>query len=1045
MKFQFKIQPYQTQAVAAVVDVFKGQPFEARVRYRHDVGVAPVVKVSAAPAQMELGLPDESALPLEYELGIGHRNAGVMLQEPQLLANIHHIQREANIKLSPKLDKNFGACCLDVEMETGTGKTYVYIKTMLELNRQYGWSKFIVVVPSIAIREGVKKSLEMTSEHFMAEYGKKARFFIYNSKELPQLDSFATGSGLQVMIINTQAFNTSLKEGGRSKEARIIYDQRDEFASRRPIDVIRATRPILILDEPQKISGKQTLAALQNFNPLFALHYSATHTTMHNLVYVLDALDAYQKRLVKKIEVKGFELQNLKGTDCYLYFKSLETFAKKAPQAMMELEVKQANAIVHRSMRLKEGDDLYVLSNNLEAYRGLTIAEIDPLRQSLRFTSGLEMRCGEVRGDVTESNLRRLQIQETIRSHFAKEAVLFERGIKTLSLFFIDKVEKYRAYSEAGEEVLSEYARMFEEEYRHIYEEQLTLFENTKYQRYLREFCCDPHRVHQGYFSVDKKGRSIDSKENSKDDVNVYDLIMKDKEALLSFAEPTRFIFSHSALREGWDNPNIFQICALKHSDSKITKRQEVGRGLRLCVDYTGKRMDREEDCGCPVHELNRLTLITAEGYTDFVKALQDDMRESLYDRVKQIAVDYFVGKRVERDGTVERLTAEDSRKIYHYLVRHGYLDDEEHLTAEYHDAVAAGSCAPLPEGLQAVASDVHQLIDRVQRDELSLEHMVDDGRRAVVDENPLNANFYKKEFQTLWKELNHKYRYCADLDSEELIQNAVMAINAKLVVAQLSYTMHEGVQKDDMQRDDLASSHSFADRATRNIQLQHAEVSSTSYDLIGKLVESTKLTRLTIARILQAITPAKFALYPLNPESFIIKTAKLINEQKAAVLVRNIRYDVVEGSYETDIFNLPHGMLNHSRAFRANKHVQDYVLVDGDAECSVEGRFARALDKADEVAVYAKLPRHFYIPTPFGRYSPDWAIAFVEGTVKHLYFVAETKGSTASLDLRPIERAKIDCAKILMKKVTNAKIHFHDVTSYQELLDKIRGEPIES
>ena len=539
MKFNFKIQQYQTDAVDAVVKAFSGQGHHDRVNYIRDLG-----KKTDKPYQMTFATDSEDVAIDDPLNDTGFKNEEVGISDEQLLNNIHTLQSQNNIKLSPKLVNDLGRCSLDIEMETGTGKTYVYIKTMFELNKHYGWSKFIVVVPSIAIREGVKKSFEITADHFMEHYGKKARFFVYNSSNLNQLDNFSSSSGINVMIINTQAFAASLKEGGKSKESRIIYSKRDEFASRRPIDVIAANRPILILDEPQKM-GKEysaTQKALKRFNPLFSLNYSATHRVQHNLVYVLDALDAFNKRLVKKIEVKGFEVKNFRGTDSYLFLEQIVLSQKKPPMARIELEIAYNKSINRETRILGVGDDLYYVSQEMEQYKGYTISEIDPIRGTVTFTNGEVINAGDVVGDVSEKDMRRIQIRETILSHFEKEEKLFNMGIKTLSLFFIDEVAKYRQYDEDGNEILGEYGKMFEEEYVNILNDYITLFD-TPYQKYLRSTCSDVSAVHKGYFSIDKKGHAIDSavKRGSEfsDDISAYDLILKNKERLLSFEEPS--------------------------------------------------------------------------------------------------------------------------------------------------------------------------------------------------------------------------------------------------------------------------------------------------------------------------------------------------------------------------------------------------------------------------------------------------------------------------------------------------------------------------
>ena len=1040
MKFNFKIQQYQTDAVEAVVQVFAGQGYHDKIRYIRDLGKkrdAPVYQTMLAGS----GEDQELADPLN---DTGYKNEAVALTDEQLFANIQKIQSQNNIKLSPELVKELGRCSLDIEMETGTGKTYVYIKTMFELNKQYGWSKFIVVVPSIAIREGVKKSFEITADHFMEHYGKKARFFIYNSANLNQLDNFSQSSGINVMIINTQAFAASLNEDknveGRKGDAaaRIIYSKRDEFGSRRPIDVIKANRPILILDEPQKMGGQVTQKALKNFNPLFCLNYSATHAKQHNLVYVLDALDAFNKRLVKKIEVKGFEVKNLRGTDSYLYLEQIVLSPKKPPMARIEMEIGYNKSINRETRLLGVGDDLYYISQEMEQYKGYTISEIDPFRGQVTFTNGETIRTGDVVGDVSEKDMRRIQIRETILSHFEKEEKLFNMGIKTLSLFFIDEVAKYRQYDDNGEEVLGEYGVMFEEEYMNILNEYLTLFD-TPYQKYLRSTCSDVSKVHKGYFSIDKKtGRSIDSqvKRGSEfsDDISAYDLILKNKERLLSFEEPTRFIFSHSALREGWDNPNVFQICTLKHSDSNTAKRQEVGRGLRLCVNQAGTRMDAQS-CGDRVHDINMLTVVASESYKTFVSDLQSDIKSVLYDRPTVATSEYFKGKYIKVDDIPTLIDDEAANAIEFYLIQNGYVDMKRKVTDKYRADVAMNTLAPLPEELQPMGEGIHTLIQAVYDDRV-LAEMFTDGHETKIRENPLNENFAKKEFQALWKEINHKYAYTVSFDSDELIAKSIAHINEKLFVSELQYTTTIGRQKANMNEYEVDRGESFGGEKTRTQTLRHAGTNQIKYDLIGKVAEGAVLTRRTVAAILSGLNPDKLYMFRNNPEEFISKVVKLIKEQKATMIVEHIQYNQIEGGYDSTIFTAEKSSQGFEKAFRATKAIQDYVFTDGIAEESVERRFVEDLDIADEVCVYAKLPKGFHIPTPVGNYSPDWAIAFYEGKVKHIFFVAETKGTMDSLQLKPIEQAKISCAKKLFNEMSTSKVKYHDVDSYQNLLN---------
>ena len=1036
MKFKFKVQQYQTEAVDSTVAVFNGQKNYEFSTYTRDMGR----KYRAA---HEGNLPGTN---WDGDETNGFRNHEIELAETNLLDNIRQIQADNNIMLSPSLVKHIGRCSLDIEMETGTGKTYVYIKTMFELNARYGWSKFIVIVPSIAIREGVKKNFEVTQDHFMELYGKKARFFIYNSSDLGKLDDFSSNSGINVMIINTQAFAASLNEEknieGRKgdKAARIIYTKRDDFGSRRPIDVIAANNPIIIMDEPQKMGGEVTQKALQSFNPLFCLNYSATHKEQHNLIYVLDALDAYNKRLVKKIQVKGVEVKNFRGTEGYLYLESILVSPKHPPMARLELEVAHDKSIGRELRKLSVGDNLFYLSNEMEQYKeGYVITEINPLHGGkVVFLNGTELRPGQVIGDVSDKDMRRIQIRETILSHFQKEEELFKYGIKTLSLFFIDEVAKYRQYDEAGEEQLGEYGKTFEQEYTSILNENLSLFDSD-YQKYLRNI--DVHDTHCGYFSIDKKtGRTVDSEvkrgRDISDDISAYDLILKKKEVLLSFEEPTRFIFSHSALREGWDNPNVFQICTLKHSDSTTQKRQEVGRGLRLCVNSDGVRMDAELLGAEQVQELNKLTVIASESYTQFVGDLQKKIKEVLYDRPTKATVEYFTGKTVNIGERTYTVTETDAQRIWNYLDSNDYIDNKDNVTDKYRFDVANGTLAPLPAKLEHIPSaGIHTLVQAVF-DESALDKMVENGKETEVEENGLNDNFYRQEFQTLWKYINHKYAYTVRFNSEELIEKAVAHIDDKLSVSQLRYSVATGEQTQDMKHEELAHGNAFQTPDAAERELRHTEVSQVKYDLLGKIAEGTLLTRRTVAAILQKISAKKFVMYRQNPEEFISKVIRLIKEEKATMIVDCISYNQIDGTYESDIFTAGMKQKNFDAAFKAKKSIQDYVFTDGSAEDSIERKFVRDLDHAEEVCVYAKLPRGFHIPTPVGNYSPDWAIAFNAGTVKHIFFVAETKGTMESLELRPIERAKISCARKLFNDLSTSQVKYHDVDNYKSLLD---------
>lgn len=1011
MKFQFKIQQYQTDAVKAVTDVFNGQLKQDNFKYIQD-------------SNFDLNL-------IEY----GYKNAKIELTNLELLNNINTIQLQEGLKLSNEVNSSLGVVSLDIEMETGTGKTYVYIKTIFELNKLYGFSKFIVVVPSIAIREGVKKSFEITSSHFMEQYGEKAHFFIYNSDNLQEINQFATNNGIQVMIINTQAFNSSFKEEAKEKNqyARKIFSERDDFNSRRPIDVISATNPILILDEPQKMGKTEDAAtqkALKKFNPLFSLNYSATHAIEHNKIYVLDALDAYNKKLVKRIEVKGVEVQNLKGQSGYIYLEDIVLSKNEDPKAKVSIEIKEKSGIKRKTLVLTKGDDLKDLTG-LNAYKGYNVSDITV--DGLHFTNGKVLTKDTIIGNPDEATIRRIQIRETIKSHFEKEEELFKKGIKTLSLFFIDEVSKYRVYNENGEKELGEYGKIFEEEYISILNEHISIFDSS-YQAYLRRD--DVSKIHNGYFSIDKKSKRFINSEIKRgkdisDDTSAYDLILKDKERLLSFTEPVRFIFSHSALREGWDNPNIFQICTLKESGSETSKRQEVGRGLRLCVNQDGIRQDTN-------YEVNELTVIASESYSNFVSGLQDEIKKNLYNRPSKATKEYFSEKYVvnSEDKKSRKLTIEEAKKIERYLVKNDYVDDNDNITSTYKNDVIENNLTPLPEELIPYTESIHNLIRALYENR---EYEIKDGNKAKVRENPLNKNFNKAEFQELWHYINHKYAYTVDFNSEELIKNAIKRINDDLAVKKLTYSITTGEQVNNLTREMLEQGDGFkTTSSSRKETLQRYEASTVKYDLIGDIAKEVILSRRTIGRILKGIRIDKLYMFRINPEEFIKNVSRLIKEEMSDVIIEHITYNKTSQEYDSTIFTKEKISRELDKAYTKEntKHIQNYVFYDSD----VEKRFAKDLDIAEDVSVFAKLPRSFTIPTPLGDYAPDWAIAFKDSKdIKHIFLIAETKGSL-DVELKKIEETKINCAKKLFNSVSTSKVKYYAVTSYDDLLDEIRA-----
>ena len=1009
MKFKFKIQQYQTEAVENTVNVFAGQPAQQGQKgYRIDLG--------------------KRAQTIAFEgEDSGYSNGEIVLTNEQILDNIRDIQVAQLIQPSASLAKGQGRVSLDIEMETGTGKTYVYIKTMFELNRRYGWCKFIVVVPSIAIREGVAKSFSMLEDHFMEHYGKKARWFVYNSSNLQQLDQFSQDSGISVMIINTQAFAASMKEGAKNKESRIIYSKRDEFASRRPIDVIAANRPIIIMDEPQKMEGEATQTALKKFNPLFTLNYSATHKSKHDTIYALDAYDAYKERLVKRIQVQGFEIKNLRGTNHYLYLDGIDLSPKHPPVARIELETRNAAGAIRREIKKFDvGDDLRAESG-LAEYEGFTVTEINPRgRGYVTFLNGTTISCGEVIGDSNEEAMQRVQIRETVRAHFEKEKELFNRGIKCLSLFFIDEVANYRQYDDEGNEVKGKFQRIFEEEYAQLVNKYISVFD-TDYDKYLRRF--RPYETHRGYFSIDKKGRSVNSavKRGSdlSDDISAYDLILKNKERLLSFEEPTRFIFSHSALREGWDNPNVFQICTLRHSNSTTAKRQEVGRGLRLCVDKDGVRQDKQT-LGDDIHAINVLTVIANESYADFTSALQRETREALRDRVTAASQDYFLGRIVkDASGEQHKISLAEASTIIGYLYQNDYVDDDGRLTPTYLAAADKEELAPLPPKLQPISEGVMKLVAGIFNPKV-LDDMVEPVE-TTTPENDLNENFDNERFQEMWNEINNKYVYTVHYDSNELIEKVVAALQSNLTVTKLQYVKVTGTQDSDKVTE-------FGSTKTTTSELTDVSTSNVPYDLVGDIARGARLTRRSVVKILQGIDN-KILLFKNNPEEFIRNVVKTIREQKATMIVEHISYNRIAGKYDSSIF-VPERKLNINKVIEAQKHITPYIAFDSEGEKA----FAEALEGATEVQVYAKLPRKLKIPTPVGNYAPDWAIVFNDGTVRHVFFVAETKGSLDGMELRGVEKAKTECAKKLFNRISTSKVRYGVVDKFENLYNLING-----
>lgn len=1021
MKLKYKHQRFQAEACRMVTNVFTGQP------------------KSDGLSDFSVDQGDSNGF-IKVE---GFGNKDIVLDNAAITDNVRAVQMELGLKPVEVLEGD--GRTFTIEMETGTGKTYTYIKTMYELNAKYGWSKFIIVVPSIAIREGVYKSFQSMEEHFAGEYGKRMQYFIYDSKQLSKIDGFASDPGLHVMIINTQSFNSSINEDknveGRAGDAaaRIIFSRRDDFRSRRPIDILAATRPIMIIDEPQSVLGANkanaTRKGIQLFKPLFMLLYSATHRKddIYNMVYRLDAIDAYNQKLVKKIEVKGIKQIGSTATNGYIYLDEI-VISKSNPQARISFDVKTSTGTKQTTRLVNEGFNVKENSGNLAEYENNFIVErIDGLTGTIRFLNGLELHEGDVVGSVNEDALRRIQIRETIKTHLERERQLFKQHIKVLSLFFIDHVESYRKYD--CEDTRGKFAIMFEEEYQRMLQEMMPNFSDAEYVAYLKDPRNSAENVHQGYFSRDNKGRMVDPKHergtSDSNDESAFDLIMKDKERLLSQNEPVRFIFSHSALREGWDNPNVFQICTLKNSDNENRKRQEVGRGMRLCVNDKGERQDHDV-LGDHVFDTNILTVIASESYEDFSKKLQNEIADACDNRPILVTTNLFTNARVQKeDGSTYVINEQKAVEIQESLVGHGYVKSGK-LTQKYFDDRQAGTL-DFGEEVNEIKDIVIQKLDTVfNRDQI----MPENGRKPK-EAHFVKDNFEKKEFQNLWKRINTQTYYNVSFETSSLVGNAIKEIDDHLKVTEIRIVVESGGMDNIKDRETLEAGEAMQQNNTRTIHVTEAVGGNVTYDLIGNLVSNTGLTRKTVIDILKGITPATFSLFRCNPEEFIIKTSRIINDCKALSVIQHIKYEKIGNTFDTDIFteSTLRGKLGIN-AIESTKSLYDLVVVDSEG---IEKTFAESLEREDDVVVYTKLPKGFYISTPMGHYNPDWAVAFKEGTVKHIYFVAETKGnSLEGSQLRGSEGAKIECARKHFAAISSSDVKYDVVRTYQELYDVV-------
>jgi len=1034
MKLQYKNQQFQLDAVKAITSIFEGQSRQNSMSYMMDIGEKKNITL---------------------DIVNGFKNSDILLSDSDLLKNIQATQKKNGIltdnkiiKMSiggkdknTKIDNSKDSLTLTVEMETGTGKTYTYIKTMFELNKQYGWTKFIIVVPSIAIREGIAKTFESTSEHFKKAYGIGIRYFIYNSSQLDKIEAFASDAGINVMIVNTQAFNA------RGADARRIDMVLDQFRGRRPIDVIAATNPIMIIDEPQSVLGNvskaelnATRVGLAKFNPLFFINYSATHRDNYNMVYRLDAVDAYQKHLVKKIAVKGIEVSGSNASSGYLYLETIKE--KPVLKARIQFEKLSATGnVVKTSKLLDKGDNIYPISGEIESYNsGFVVSEINAVDQFVEFTNGLKLSVGEVVGNTKDEDLRRIQIRETIQSHLVKEESLFKRKIKTLSLFFIDEVVKYKDYEAIDDK--GTYSRIFEEEYENIVRDRLkdTLLDKN-YRTYLERELQSPEKVHAGYFSIDKKGKSVDSKikrgSESSDDISAYDLIMKNKEQLLSFEEPVRFIFSHSALKEGWDNPNVFQIATLRQSSSDIKKRQEIGRGLRLAVNQNGDRQDEQALGENEVQQINVLTVIANESYETFARDLQSEIADAIKNRPKLIEPKLFEGRELVVEDSNGQVTAKmvvdntQAAEIWMSLKVGKLIEKNKQTSTAYQNLSATEQLEAIQEVLdeefQVFALPIQNLINSVYNlKNLPIEN---ENKRTTLKLN--REKYASKEFKNLWSKINRKSYYTVDFDDQEIIEKSIKLINKNLTVKTLKAHITEG----NMQATDTGTIFTVDGKRTTDI---YSPVNTVKYDLIGEVSQNVGLLRKTVAYILNGIHPEQFAKYQSNPENFIVQISNIINAVKAQNIISHIVYNKLEEVWDEDaIFaNSDIQGIMGQNVFDVKKHLYDKVRVDSE----VEKRFAIELDVEQNVEMYVKLPGGFYINTPVGKYNPDWAVVLNEPNHKHVYFIAETKGVSENieLNLKGVENAKIEAARHHFKIISNSEVTYDVVDSYDKMMDKL-------
>jgi len=948
MKLKFDPnQQYQSDAINVMVDLFGGQPLKE--------------------SDFEISFKLQDVI-FQTELGVGNN---LILGDEALLKNIQAIQKRNNIEETSILQGRH----FSIEMETGTGKTYVYLRTIFELNRKYGFKKYVIVVPSVAIREGALKNLDITKAHFLHLYNNISYdYFVYDSKKVNQVRQFATSNQIQIMVINIDAFRKTLDDKDEVKKSNIIHRESDKLSGRKPIEFIQATRPIVIIDEPQSVDNTpKAKEVIETLNPLCTMRYSATHRNPYNLLYKLDPIKAYDMRLVKRIEVASV-LSDEYFNESFIQFKAVDN--RNGIKAKLSIHVDSPIGPKLKNITVKHGDDLFVRSNERENYRnGYVIDEInaEPGNEYILFTNGKTLSLGQAQGGLTD-DIMRVQIKNTIQEHLEKELKVKDKGIKVLSLFFIDKVANYRSYDEQGNPVKGKIALWFEEYFNE-------LIQKPRYKDLLK---FPLEKLHDGYFAADKKGILKDTSGNTQADENVYNKIMKNKEQLLSLDEPLCFIFSHSALREGWDNPNVFQICTLNETKSEMKKRQEIGRGLRLPVGQDGVRVFDDS--------INRLTVIANESYEDFAKKLQTEIEKDFNIRFGLISKDAFVKIIQVIDGEEVVLGAEKSKQIWEELKQQGHIDEGGQIQPKFNPSNKYFEVELSPE-----FKDVkHQVIDIVQS-YLFSERVVNKSNRKTLQ---INKQVYlDEEFKILWDKIKPKTTYSVEYDTEVLVEKASKAIREmeRIEKVKIVYKKAEvDIQEKGIGTKELRVQETSASYEDEQVNLP---------DILAYLQKETELTRNTLVRIL--INSGRIKEFTLNPQKFMDSVARLIKRELHKLIIDGIKYEKISGQeYEMRLFEETEIISYLNNLIEVKKSVYDAIEYDSE----IEKRFAENLDAREDIKLFVKLPSWFKVDTPIGTYNPDWAIVKHEDDI--LYFVRETKGIKDFEKLRNIEADKIRCAQ---------------------------------